>query len=166
MLLSEPFPTDSIPDLFEWLSSVPAIARAPEFPADWPAFEAQMRERLAACRSWAVRSEDGSLAGAIIMEACGTMALQAYVVSARWAWGKGYLDEAARQVMKIVFEQEGYSYIIGLVKDTNRAACAFNKRVGMRLKNCFPDLRAYELTREQWQESERAMGRAGEGATA
>ena len=166
MTISEPFPLESIPDLYQWLASVPAIARAPEFPADWPTFEAQMRERLGASRSWAVRSDDGSLAGAIIMEDCGTMALQAYVVSARWAWGKGYLDEAARQVMAIILGQEGYAYIIGLVKATNYPARAFNKRVGMRLKNWFPGLVAYELTREQWEESERAMGRAGERATA
>jgi hypothetical protein len=77
MTISEPFPLESIPDLYQWLASVPAIARAPEFPADWPTFEAQMRERLAASRSWAVYSDDGSLAGAVILEPWGTKAGQA-----------------------------------------------------------------------------------------
>ena len=76
------------------------------------------------------------------------------------------MDEAARQVMAIILGQEGYAYIIGLVKATNHPARAFNKRVGMRLKNWFPGLIAYELTREQWEESEREKGRAGDGETA
>src|ERR1035441_9493121 len=66
--------------------------------------------------------------------------------------GKGTLTRrpgTAGQVIAIILGKEGYAYIIGLVKDTNHPARAFNKRVGMRLKNWFPGLVAYELTREQ-----------------
>jgi hypothetical protein len=58
-----------------------------------------------------------------------------------------------REIMGIVFTGEKpLNYVIGLVRDTNRVARLFNLRVGMRLKNVFPDdgYRAYELTREQW----------------
>jgi RimJ/RimL family protein N-acetyltransferase len=151
MILEEPFPVASLPDLYHWLKSCPTIARAAEFPADWESFEPALRDKLMHVRSWAVRDEWG-ICGAVLLEPVGQMAAQAYVVSARRAWGKGYLDQAVKAIMGMVFTGERpLSYVIGLVKEHNHLARAFNERVGMRLKNVFPDLLAYELTREQWQ---------------
>ena len=150
MTIAEPFPIESLPELHRWLSLCPGIAGFEGFPKYWEPFAAKMIEYLPQIRSWAVY-EDDRLAGAVLLEPVGEMAAQAYVASARWAWGKGYLDQAVRQIMAQVFVgPTPLAYVIGMVKDRNRAAMRFNDRVGMRVKNRFPGLVAFELTREQW----------------
>ena len=161
MRISEPFPIESLPELHRWLALCPGIVNAEEFPKDWPAFEVKLADYLPRIRSWAVYAEDGRLSGAVLLEPLGEMAAQAYVASGRWAWGEGLLDQAVRVIMaKVFIAEKPLAYVIGMVKERNRAALRFNERNGMRVKNRFPGLVAFELTREQWLRDV-GMGRIG-----
>ena len=51
---------------------------------------------------------------------------------AKWAWGKGYASEAAKEALRIGFEQHKISEIFSFTTQTNLPSEAVMKRIGMK----------------------------------
>jgi RimJ/RimL family protein N-acetyltransferase len=154
--LVSPFPEANICDMHRWMRTA-MIAQTDDCPQDPAEFEARTREVLAGLQSWGVIDKtDGAVIGVVLIEPVGMLGAKSYIASARRAWGKGLMDEAARMVMKEVFGS-GATHIQGWVLENNAPSKAFSKRIGMRLKNILPghtmqggrlrDVHVYEVTR-------------------
>lgn len=83
---------------------------------------------------------------------------------ARWAWGHGYATEAAREALRIGFQEFNLSTIYSWTTIANRRSEAVMKRIGMNRREDLdfvhpgtpgwhgaPHL-VYSLTNEQWRE--------------
>lgn len=161
MDLVEPFPESGLAEVHHWLHAARVIATTGEFPKELPLFLDRIRETLPSSRSWGVLDRaDMALIGIVIVQPAGLMGFTSYIASARRAWGKGLMDEAARLVMAKLFADPSVNYIQGLVLDNNHPSRAFSERIGLRLKNILPqhtlqngklrDLLVYEIARNQW----------------
>ena len=51
---------------------------------------------------------------------------------ASWAWGKGYATEAAKESLRIGFEEHGISEIFSFTTETNTPSESVMKRIGMK----------------------------------
>ena len=51
---------------------------------------------------------------------------------APWAWGKGYASEAAKESLRIGFEEHAISEIFSFTTETNTPSEAVMKRIGMK----------------------------------
>jgi RimJ/RimL family protein N-acetyltransferase len=158
--LVEPFPVEQVSHVYEWLKAYPLIGAQPGFPSTpTELIEAVQSE---SSRSWAVIEESsGEAVGFLLLAKYGTLGAQAFVASARRAWGKGWMVEAGREAINQSFSDDpSLDYIFGLVVEANAPAASYNRRVGMRLKNTLPDyaqvdgklsnMLVFELTRESW----------------
>ena len=83
---------------------------------------------------------------------------------ARWAWGHGYASEAAREALRVGFEQHGLTLIHSWTTRTNARSEAVMKRIGMHRREDLdfdhprtpgwwgaPHI-VYSLSAEQWRE--------------
>jgi RimJ/RimL family protein N-acetyltransferase len=159
--LVEPFPLDRTAEFHHWLG-VSTISKTDEFPQCEKDFSAAMEKALPGLRTWGVLDQtDGKLIGIVIYEPFGRMGGRTYVASARRAWGRGLMEDAARLVTNELFANPQTGYLFGFVTSNNAPARAFNERVGMRLKDILPDytvqdgkrrdMLIYEMTREAWE---------------
>ena len=51
---------------------------------------------------------------------------------AQWAWGKGYASEAAKESLRIGFEEHAISEIFSFTTETNMPSESVMKRIGMK----------------------------------
>jgi RimJ/RimL family protein N-acetyltransferase len=54
---------------------------------------------------------------------------------ASWAWGKGYATEAAKESLRIGFEEHGISEIFSFTTQTNTPSESVMKRIGMKRRD-------------------------------
>ena len=51
---------------------------------------------------------------------------------AQWAWGKGYASEAAKESLRLGFEEHAFSEIFSFTTETNMPSESVMKRIGMK----------------------------------
>jgi RimJ/RimL family protein N-acetyltransferase len=54
---------------------------------------------------------------------------------ASWAWGKGYASEAAKEALRIGFEEHAISEIFSFTTETNMPSESVMKRIGMKRRS-------------------------------
>lgn len=163
--LESPFPADQADVLYGWLAASGTVSSAECFPST-PETAAKMLADPRV-RTWAVRTSDGGLVGAVMFEPLGTMGGRSYAVADRSIWGLELIDDAARLGIEECFATcPDLDWILGNVVETNWPARHLNERIGMKLKNVIPEcvmqrgkeraLLVYEMSRERWQEFRKA----------